>query len=410
MPPLVTDINLSLDDRFLYVSCWGTGELRQYDVSDPFNPELTGSRADRRHRRSRPRIRSKPDKPLNGGPQMVEVSRDGRRVYLTNSLYRDLGRPVLSRRHSRLDGEARCQAERRHGVRPELPARDRRAAPAPGAARRAATLRPIRTASREVDHDGHDELVVGGLLALGAFHGVNPGHGVAVRGGARHAGAPPRRGLARDAAAGARARAGDCARRSAVAMLVGAVVPLRAMQWSVGGVLLVLGISRFFRHAHPRWVGMRVGLKDLTVWSFLMASAHGAGLMVLPLVLGGGGRPALRHAGRRRRPVVGGVGDARAQRGLSHRQRRRSRWSCSRSSASDCCARRGSISIWSGRSRWSSRASRHWRWPEDADVTVLSHFEFQSGIGRRCLPTSARRWFTPRPSPIGPRARLPAGR
>src|SRR5262249_53155122 len=43
VPPLVTDINLSLDDRYLYVSCWGTGELRQYDVSDPFNPKLTAS-------------------------------------------------------------------------------------------------------------------------------------------------------------------------------------------------------------------------------------------------------------------------------------------------------------------------------------------------------------------------------
>ena len=43
VPPLVTDINLSLDDKFLYVSCWGTGELRQYDVSDPFNPKQTGS-------------------------------------------------------------------------------------------------------------------------------------------------------------------------------------------------------------------------------------------------------------------------------------------------------------------------------------------------------------------------------
>ena len=39
VPPLVTDINLSLDDRFLYVACWGTGEMRQYDVSDPFNPK-----------------------------------------------------------------------------------------------------------------------------------------------------------------------------------------------------------------------------------------------------------------------------------------------------------------------------------------------------------------------------------
>src|SRR3984957_13641054 len=43
VPPLVTDIDLSVDDRFLYVSCWGTGELRQYDVSDPFSPVLTGS-------------------------------------------------------------------------------------------------------------------------------------------------------------------------------------------------------------------------------------------------------------------------------------------------------------------------------------------------------------------------------
>ena len=43
VPPLVTDINLSLDDKFLYVSCWGTGEFLQYDVSDPFNPKKTGS-------------------------------------------------------------------------------------------------------------------------------------------------------------------------------------------------------------------------------------------------------------------------------------------------------------------------------------------------------------------------------
>src|SRR2546425_1384639 len=86
VPPLVTDINLSLDDRQLYVSCWGTGELRQYDVSDPFRPQLTGSvRIGGIVRRAgHP---SQADVPLNGGPQMVEVSRDGRRVYLTNSLY-----------------------------------------------------------------------------------------------------------------------------------------------------------------------------------------------------------------------------------------------------------------------------------------------------------------------------------
>jgi methanethiol oxidase len=86
VPPLVTDINLSVDDRFLYVSCWGTGELRQYDVSDPFAPVLVstvriGGIVDRSPHPSAP------EGSLNGGPQMVEVSRDGRRVYLTNSLY-----------------------------------------------------------------------------------------------------------------------------------------------------------------------------------------------------------------------------------------------------------------------------------------------------------------------------------
>jgi selenium-binding protein 1 len=86
VPPLVTDIDLSVDDRFLYVSCWGTGEMKQYDVTDPFHPRETGS------------VRiggivgqvphpSRPGQPLRGGPQMVEVSRDGQRVYFTNSLY-----------------------------------------------------------------------------------------------------------------------------------------------------------------------------------------------------------------------------------------------------------------------------------------------------------------------------------
>jgi selenium-binding protein 1 len=84
VPPLVSDIDLSVDDRFLYVSCWGTGELRQYDVSEPTAPRLTGSV----HLGGIVRRAAHPKSgPLNGGPQMVEVSRDGRRVYFTNSLY-----------------------------------------------------------------------------------------------------------------------------------------------------------------------------------------------------------------------------------------------------------------------------------------------------------------------------------
>jgi selenium-binding protein 1 len=84
VPPLVTDINLSLDDRFLYVSCWGTGDFLQYDVSDPFSPQLAGKvrLGGIVSREAHPK-----SGPLKGGPQMVEVSRDGRRVYVSNSLY-----------------------------------------------------------------------------------------------------------------------------------------------------------------------------------------------------------------------------------------------------------------------------------------------------------------------------------
>jgi selenium-binding protein 1 len=86
VPPLATDIDLSMDDKFLYVACWGTGDLQQYDVSDPFKPKLTGkvriggivSRA------THPGANNGAP---SGGPQMVVISRDGRHVYLTNSLY-----------------------------------------------------------------------------------------------------------------------------------------------------------------------------------------------------------------------------------------------------------------------------------------------------------------------------------
>jgi selenium-binding protein 1 len=87
VPPLLTDIDLSLDDKFLYAACWGTGELRQYDVSDPLNPKLTGSirLGGIAQRGAHPKFAQQR---LNGAPQMVEISRDGRRVYFTNSLYR----------------------------------------------------------------------------------------------------------------------------------------------------------------------------------------------------------------------------------------------------------------------------------------------------------------------------------
>jgi len=83
-PPLVPEIALSLDDKFLYASCWGTGEIKQYDVSDPFHPRQTGSVriGGMASRTPHPKAGK-----VNGAPQMLEISRDGRRIYVTNSLY-----------------------------------------------------------------------------------------------------------------------------------------------------------------------------------------------------------------------------------------------------------------------------------------------------------------------------------
>jgi methanethiol oxidase len=87
VPALLTDIDLSLDDKTLYATSWGTGELRQYDVSDPFHPKLTGSIRMGGIAQRTPHPKN-PTVALNGAPQMVEISRDGRRIYFTNSLYR----------------------------------------------------------------------------------------------------------------------------------------------------------------------------------------------------------------------------------------------------------------------------------------------------------------------------------
>jgi methanethiol oxidase len=83
VPSLITDLLVSMDDRFLYFSNWLHGDLRQYDVSDPANPKLTGQLW-------LGGLLGKPSdagRELNGGPQMLQLSLDGRRLYVTNSLY-----------------------------------------------------------------------------------------------------------------------------------------------------------------------------------------------------------------------------------------------------------------------------------------------------------------------------------
>jgi hypothetical protein len=135
----------------------------------------------------------------------------------------------------------------------------------------------------------------GMLTALGAFHGVNPGMGwlfaVALgmqerRRGAVIAALAPL-GLGHALTVGA---------AITLAASAGAVLPASALRWAVAACLLMSGVQRLFRHTHPRWASMRVGFNGLTLWSFLMASAHGAGLMVVPIFLGMTDAPAPAHA------------------------------------------------------------------------------------------------------------------
>jgi methanethiol oxidase len=82
VPPLITDLVLSMDDKALYFSNWLHGDLRRYDVSDPANPKLTGQLW-------LGGVLGKPNdagRELNGGPQMIQLSLDGKRLYVTNSL------------------------------------------------------------------------------------------------------------------------------------------------------------------------------------------------------------------------------------------------------------------------------------------------------------------------------------
>jgi hypothetical protein len=123
------------------------------------------------------------------------------------------------------------------------------------------------------------------LSGLGAYHGINPGMGwlfavaLGLQEGSRKAvltALPP---IALGHAL-------------SIGVVVGALwlaqvsLPERALRIGAAALLFGFGLYRFVRSRHPRWVGMRVGFRDLTLWSFMMASAHGAGLMLMPILLG----------------------------------------------------------------------------------------------------------------------------
>ena len=121
-------------------------------------------------------------------------------------------------------------------------------------------------------------------MLLGAYHGINPGMGwlFAVALGMQQGSA---RGVRRALPPIALGHGLAVGAVLAVAAVAQQVVPLAGLRIVVGSILVAFGLYRLWRHRHPVYGGMQVGFRDLTIWSFLMASAHGAGLMVLPLVM-----------------------------------------------------------------------------------------------------------------------------
>lgn len=121
------------------------------------------------------------------------------------------------------------------------------------------------------------------LFLLGCYHGLNPGMGWLFAAGL-----------------GFQERSGAAVLRAMVPLTLGhvisvaaivlvavyldAYVPHRVVHVAAAAILIGFGIYRLVRARHVRWVGMRVGFWGLTLWGFLMSSAHGAGLMLLPFV------------------------------------------------------------------------------------------------------------------------------
>ena len=121
------------------------------------------------------------------------------------------------------------------------------------------------------------------LVLMGAYHGLNPAMGWLF---ALSLGLQEKRGTAVVRALLPIGVGHAVAIGATLVLLVAFqyLLPLAILKWIVAAILFGLGTYRLFRSSHPRGAGMVVGDKDLLVWSFLMASAHGAGLMIIPIL------------------------------------------------------------------------------------------------------------------------------
>ena len=133
--------------------------------------------------------------------------------------------------------------------------------------------------------DGWSSLPWFSLLALGAAHGINPAMGwlFAVGRGLQER---DRRAVWRALGPLALGHAVAIAVAVLLAVTLGQMLPMRWLRWIVAAALMAVGVDGLVHHRHVRLGGMRVNARELATWSFLMASVHGAGLMVLPFMLG----------------------------------------------------------------------------------------------------------------------------
>jgi hypothetical protein len=135
------------------------------------------------------------------------------------------------------------------------------------------------------------------LALLGAWHGLNPAMGWLF---AVSRGLQERRGSAVATALPPIALGHALAIAAALLLFAVAKVGLApaTLRWATAAILIGFGAAKLIKHRHPRWVGMRVGFGGLLAWSFLMATAHGAGLMLLPLFVAAAPQPSCHvHAG-----------------------------------------------------------------------------------------------------------------
>jgi hypothetical protein len=135
------------------------------------------------------------------------------------------------------------------------------------------------------------------LAGLGAYHGVNPAMGwlFAVSRGLQER---SRRAVWRSLLPIAVGHELSIALVALVVVVLAVAVDPAAIQMGAAVVLIAFGLFRFAKpRAHPRWTTMRVSDRELTLWSFLMSSAHGAGLMVAPVLIGLQGEVAANHHG-----------------------------------------------------------------------------------------------------------------